>query len=44
MVLEILQDIDFYKLTVSIFLLLLLFFTIFKYTNKKNKKRGNEYR
>lgn len=38
LVIDILQDINFYRLTVSIFMLLLLFFTIFKYLNKKNKK------
>jgi uncharacterized BrkB/YihY/UPF0761 family membrane protein len=38
LVTNILQDINFYRLTVSIFMLLLLFFTIFKYLNKKNKK------
>jgi uncharacterized BrkB/YihY/UPF0761 family membrane protein len=38
LVTDILQDINFYRLTVSIFMLLLLFFTIFKYINKKNKK------
>lgn len=35
---EILQDIDFYKLLISIFIPLLIFLIIFRYLNKKNKE------
>jgi hypothetical protein len=35
---EILYDINFYKLVIAIFIPLTIFFTIFKPLNKKNKK------
>lgn len=35
---EILQDIDFYKLVISIFIPLVIFFIIFRPLNKKNKE------
>ena len=35
---DILQDINFYKLVISIFIPLTIFFTIFRPLNKKNKK------
>lgn len=34
---EILQDVDFYKLALSIFLPLVFFITIFRFLNKRNK-------